>query len=288
MEEKELIPATIWHYTDLAGFLHIMQEGSWFYGTHYRHLSDKYDCTKGEKIFYDSLLEQMNWSKQQLPKIKRQFDNFSKEYSYYIGCFSAKNNSVNLWSNACFCIGFNSSIIDNILNKFNRELKNNKKRNTCVGGTIEKKKMIPVFYRETDYEISVKSYIDSTLELVELLKKHSNYCLKIYDRNPELIEELAHLRFLVLTLLKHKNFRSEEEKRVVYYVNDQDQRIEWIRGKPRIKLFPISNEMIKRIYVFDDDKIKQEQYKLIAQALCRLRSIDPDIVLDRINKRDVC
>ena len=222
-KENSTEPEIIWHYTNAAGFLHIMQPDSWFYGTHYRHLSDRQECIRAEEIV-DELMK----NKQELNGayyLEKPEHSFSA-YTYYIGCFSKTGKSKMLWENNEFCIGFDKKAIEKYIEFFTCRQQIAGKNKLALFGGDECQKLYDVIYNEPDF----RSYVSGKIEEI---MNHS----KTIDIDPS--QSLAALRYLAKTIYKQDSFKQEEEIRYVYYLDDFNKNIEKILGKPRIKLFPI-------------------------------------------------
>lgn len=273
VEKKE--PEIIWHYTDLQGFLHIMNEGSYFYGTHYRHLSDNQECLETSKLFDDILAKTFNNSNE-ISKLNQLVN-----YTYYIGCFSTTVESKSLWKRNEFCIGFDKTEIKKQLSLFNQAMNLTSKETSFFYGAWEKKCFAEVYYNTNDFSKYLRKKIKDMSSATSALKNFfGENTIMLTGKLPDELYELAYLKYLSGALLKKENYKDESEVRLIYCLDDLNKDVKMIRRKPRIKLFPIKHEqMIRHILIKPHDKSHKEGYQELAKLLCDNIGLDSSFVL---------
>ena len=192
-------PKIVWHYTSIENLESFISPGASFKGNCANHFLDRQEIIAGDKIFQQAYEEVFK---------KTVYEPVSKK-SYFIGCFTAKEDDERFWKertkNGGFAIGFKTESLPHFL--------------------------FPVSYSENDY-------LNYLIDKLRGLQKIQD--LQIRQ------QELDYYREIAPALYKKENFKWEDEYRLV--VVDHNSEVD-LKDNPARILFHIIPNVIMKIIV---------------------------------------
>jgi hypothetical protein len=208
----------IWHYTDVAGGMAIIESGKlWF--TERAHLSDTLELRHGLRIarqMFDASVRQVrpNVPQSATDHLMEEIETGLVEYGYWIVRFSYKNDDWPQWRNYAdegrgVCLGFSVDDLDmfQFASRFEEPIS---KHLNCL--------RFPVKYDETELRRSVKPYIDLGVNLLGSVGCHGkpsysypDGIARRYER--DLLQHMMSGLYLNSMMYKHEAFKHEEEYR---------------------------------------------------------------------------
>jgi Protein of unknown function (DUF2971) len=209
----------IWHYTDVAGAMAIIESGRlWF--TERAHLHDTLELRHGVRIaqqMFDASVQQIrpNVPQSVTDHLMEEIETGLVEYGYWIVGFSYKNDDLPQWRNYAdegkgVCLGFSVDDLDMLqfASRFEEPIS---KDLNCL--------RFPVKYDETELRRRLRPYVDLGVNLLASVGCHGkpsysdpDGVARRYER--DLLQHMMSGLYLNSMMHKHEAFKQEEEYRL--------------------------------------------------------------------------
>lgn len=229
------------HYTSNAGLEAIMQNDTlWF--TESEALNDYNEGKILEKIVKDIKIKDTKIR----DKIVKYISEIKKNYTFFICCFSKNNDCIPMWNYYCksdnkdgYAIIFDNDLIKKQYNDFNKVSNIYKD----LYSNLKKFIFASIVYDENEQKRIIKDFIDYIDECGS-------------DKNNEQILKDFIIHFLYL--FKNKDFKHEEEVRIIYCIHNTEVEGFCERGKEFILLRKINGLYYRYLNIkFDPCILKQ-------------------------------